>query len=249
VDEFRLYARATRDRWLAVLYVAAALGLAGLPPFGTALGTSIAGDSMVSAGFAWGPVLFVLVCAVTGGAVLRAGLRAYLGLGPRPRTGADESAEETTGADAERDVRSLPRTPLTMAVSIAVLLAGSLALGMVPGVGRAFGAAAGRFTDPAAYISQALGQAAVVRERPVTSTSWTAPGITWGILSAVLAVSLAVAAVYAHRFPASLRRAARPARPVLHGLHRLHSGHIGDYVAWLFAGVAALAALIGLPLR
>jgi multicomponent Na+:H+ antiporter subunit D len=249
VDEVRLHARATRDRWLAALYAAAALGLAGLPPFGTALGTSIAANSMVSAGFAWGPALFILVSAVTGGAVLRAGLRAYLGLGPRPETGADESAEETTGDGEERDVRSLPRTPLTMAVSIAVLLAGSLALGVVPGVGRAFGTAAGRFTDPTAYIRQALGQAAVLPGRVVTGMSWTAPGITWGILSAALAVCLAVAAVYARRLPAPLRRAARPARPVLHGLHRLHSGHIGDYVAWLFAGVAALGALIGLPLR
>jgi multicomponent Na+:H+ antiporter subunit D len=249
VDEFRLYARATGDRRLAVLYFAAALGLAGLPPFGTALGTSIAGDSMVSAGFAWGPLLSVLVSAVTGGAVLRAGLRAYLGLGPRPRTGGDESAEETTGAGAERDAASLPRTPLTMAVPVAVLLAGSLALGMVPAAGRAFGAAARRFTDPTAYISQALGQASVMQGRPVTGTSWTAPGTTWGILSAVLAVCLALAAVYAHRLPAPLHRAGRPARPVLHGLHRLHSGHIGVFVAWLFAGVAALAALIGLPLR
>jgi len=45
-----------------------------------------------------------------------------------------------------------------------------------------------------------------------------------------------------------VRSAFSPARPVLTGLHRLHSGHIGDYVAWLFAGITAVATLIGLPL-
>jgi multicomponent Na+:H+ antiporter subunit D len=34
----------------------------------------------------------------------------------------------------------------------------------------------------------------------------------------------------------------------LSGLRRLHSGHIGDYVAWLFVGVAAFTALVGVPL-
>jgi hypothetical protein len=31
-------------------------------------------------------------------------------------------------------------------------------------------------------------------------------------------------------------------------LGRVHSGHVGDYVTWLFAGTALLAALVGLPL-
>jgi hypothetical protein len=39
-----------------------------------------------------------------------------------------------------------------------------------------------------------------------------------------------------------------PAWPEPALLRRLHSGHVGDYVAWLFAGVAALGVLIGLPL-
>jgi hypothetical protein len=28
----------------------------------------------------------------------------------------------------------------------------------------------------------------------------------------------------------------------------VHSGHVGDYVAWLFLGITAFAALVGLPL-
>ena len=248
VDELRLYACARGDRWLAVLYFGAALGLAGLPPFGPALGKSVAEDALVSSGFAWTPIFFVLVSAATGAAVLRAGLRVYLGLGPRPQP-RDDEAEETTGAEEERDVLSLPRTPVTMVIPIAVLLAGSLAVGVVPAAGRAFGVAAQRFGDAPAYIRQALQQGSVVPGHPVAGTSWTASGVALGVLSTALAACLALAAVYAARLPYPLRLAGRPARPVLHGLHRLHSGHIGDYVAWLFAGVAGLAALIGLPLR
>ena len=249
VDELRLYGCARADRWLAVLYFAAALGLAGLPPFGPALGKSVAEDALVSSGLAWGLIVFIFVSAVTGAAVLRAGLRAYLGLGPRPETGSDEAADETTGAAEERDVLSLPRTPGTMAAAIAVLLVGSLVLGVVPAAGHAFGTAAQRFTDAPSYIRQALQQVTVAPGHAVAGTSWTAPGIAFGLLSAALAVCLALVAIYAARLPARLRWAVRPARPVVHGLHRLHSGHIGDYVAWLFAGVAGLAALIGLPLR
>ena len=34
----------------------------------------------------------------------------------------------------------------------------------------------------------------------------------------------------------------------MHRFHRVHTGHIGDYVAWMFAGMAVLVALVGLPL-
>jgi hypothetical protein len=30
-------------------------------------------------------------------------------------------------------------------------------------------------------------------------------------------------------------------------LHRIHTGHVGDYVAWMFAGMAALVLLVGIP--
>jgi multicomponent Na+:H+ antiporter subunit D len=249
VDEYRLQGCGRHERWLAGLYFAAALGIAGLPGFAAALGQAAAANALASAGFAWGQGLVVLVSAVTGAAVLRAGLRVFFGLGPRPQAEDGELAEETTGAEEEREVASLPRIPATMVVSIAVLLVGSLGLGLVPGAGRAFGTAALRFNDAPAYIRQALQQAAPVAGHPVAGTSWTAPAIFLGILSVALAVCFALAAVYAPRLPAPLRRAGRTARPAVHGLHRLHSGHIGDYVAWLFAGVAGLAAIIGLPLR
>jgi multicomponent Na+:H+ antiporter subunit D len=62
-----------------------------------------------------------------------------------------------------------------------------------------------------------------------------------GLLSAGLAVVVAVVALYP---PTWARRPVRALRPMLTGLHRLHSGHIGDYAAWLVFGAAAIAALM-----
>lgn len=53
VDEHALHGRAREPKGVAVLYGAGALGLAGLPPFGTALGKSITEEAV-------GPALAVL---------------------------------------------------------------------------------------------------------------------------------------------------------------------------------------------
>ncbi|HEX8009233.1 MAG TPA: complex I subunit 5 family protein [Trebonia sp.] len=248
VDEHLLHGRGRRDRLAACLYFAAALGLAGLPPFGTALGKSVTEEALAAAGYGWAPALFVAASAVSGGATLRAGLRVYLGLGPRPDVRpADGAEEETTGAEEEPDIR-LSRTPVTMLFAIGLLLAGSLAAGLLPDAGQAFSAAAQRFTDAAGYIGQALRGAGATPARPDPAAAWTGTGIGLDFLSVALALGVAFGAVYARRAPAALRRAARPARPAAVVLHRVHSGHIGDYVAWLLFGLAALTALLGLPL-
>ena len=82
---------------------------------------------------------------------------------------------------------------------------------------------------------------------PDTATAWTGEGIGLDLLSAALAVGAAFLALYTRRLPGTLRRAARTARPVIAAVRQVHSGHIGDYVAWLFTGIAGLAALLGLP--
>ena len=84
IDELRLYGAGRGERVLPWLWFIAAFTLAGLPPFGIALGRSVAEDAVSGAGYPWALAVFVAVSALTGGAVLRAGARVYLGLGPRP---------------------------------------------------------------------------------------------------------------------------------------------------------------------
>jgi multicomponent Na+:H+ antiporter subunit D len=249
VDEHSLYGRGKGDWVPACLFLLAAAGLAGLPPFGLALGKSVAEDAVAAAGYGWAPVLFIAVSALTGGAALRAGLRVYLGLGPRPTETGAGGGEETTGAEEKPETGQLPRTPATMLLAVGILLAGALAAGVIPGAGQAFADAAQRFNDATGYIGQALFHTATAPLRPDPASAWTGEGIGLDFLSVVLALGVAFLGLYARRLPVALRRAAQPARPVVTALHRVHSGHVGDYVAWLFTGVASLAALVGLPLR
>ncbi|HEY5985751.1 MAG TPA: proton-conducting transporter membrane subunit [Streptosporangiaceae bacterium] len=249
VDELRLYGRGKKEPLAALLFFGSALALAGLPPFGTALGKAMSESAVAAAGHAWAPALYVVVSALTAGAVLRAGLRVYLGLGPRPDPEAVAGAdEETTGAEEERETQKLSRTPATMMLAVVILVAGSLAAGVLPGAGQAFADAAQRFTDTEGYIRQALFHAAATAPHPGPEAVWNAPGIGLDLLAVALAGCFAWVGLFSSRLPALVRALARPGVPVMGALHRLHSGHVGDYVAWLFAGVTAFAALIALPL-
>ncbi|MGI5400801.1 complex I subunit 5 family protein [Streptomyces sp. CA-135486] len=213
VDEHELHGRAGELRLVAAMFVTGGLALAGLPPFAAGLGKAAVEEA------AGGPLtaLFVVVSAVTGGAVLRVAARVFGGLGPRP---SDDTAYETSGEDEEPETKGkLGRVPDTMLAVPAVLLCGALAVGLVPGAAAGVGHA----------VDEAVAGVAAV---PV---HWSAAGVALGLLSTGLAVGLATYAVRQPRRPA--------ARDWTEPLRRLHSGHIGDYVAWVLAGMTLLAAL------
>ncbi|HEV2922349.1 MAG TPA: proton-conducting transporter membrane subunit, partial [Actinomycetota bacterium] len=87
VDERRLRGRGRHMPWAAALMVAGALGLAGVPPFGTFLGKALMEEAALEAGAPWLIGLFVVVAALTSAALLRATGRVFLGLGaPGPRS-------------------------------------------------------------------------------------------------------------------------------------------------------------------
>ena len=81
VDEYDLFGRGTGEKLIGVALVIGALGLAGLPPFGTALGKALSEEAGTAAGYPWVPVLFVAVSALTGAAVLRVAGRVYFATG------------------------------------------------------------------------------------------------------------------------------------------------------------------------
>lgn len=213
VDEHALLGRARAMRAFGVMFAIGGLALAGLPPFATALGKGIAEEAV------GGPltVVFVVVSAVTGGAVLRVTARVFLGLGPRP----EDAAYETSGSDEEPETGGLlSRVPDSMTAVPALLLAAAFAAGVAPG----FGATVARSVNEAGS-----GGAHAAAE-------WTAAGILLGLLSALIALGLAGLAVTR---PNRVTRAPGWVVP----LRRLQSGHVGDYVAWLLFGATALGAL------
>jgi multicomponent Na+:H+ antiporter subunit D len=242
VDEFDLYGAGKTQRALGWVLVAAALALSGLPPFGTALGKALGEDAGMELGYWWVPALFVAVSAVTAGAILRVAGRVFWGLGPRPR---EWSTVRASGS--ERPEAGFERLPLTMAAAIGILLAGALAVGLVPGMHSVANRAGATFIDSAGYARQALHGINVhlVAEQ---APNWTGLGLGLSFVSAGLACLIAIAALYGRRVADGLPALRRVFRPV-DALQRLHSGHVGDYVAFMMVGMLTLAACVGLPLR
>jgi multicomponent Na+:H+ antiporter subunit D len=237
IEERTLHGRARRHRGLGVVYGIAALTVAGLPPWGAFAGKALIEDAALKEpGWAWVPAVITLVCALVGGALLRAGLRVFTGAGDPAPIDSRFLAPEDEGQDEEES--GATRGPAVLA---GVLVLASLALGLVPGLGHAVTAAATRFTDTAAYAAAVLGGHALERAVPHVHP----PGATAYLYAAAsLAGAILVAAL-------GIRGRALPS-PAMRAVDRvraLHSGHAGDYVAWAGVGAAALAGVFALTLR
>jgi multicomponent Na+:H+ antiporter subunit D len=110
----------------------------------------------------------------------------------------------------------------------------ALAVGVVPAFAAAVGRAGEDFTDHAGYLDAVLGGRSAP-PRPAPPPEWTAAGVALDLFSTALAAGCAALAVW-RPVHTGAARAWVPVR-------RMQSGHIGDYVAWVLAGVALLAAL------
>jgi multicomponent Na+:H+ antiporter subunit D len=244
VDERRLAGRGRHLPWLAALMVAGALGLAGMPPFGTFLGKALMEEAAVKTGLPWLIGLFVVVAALTSAALLRATGRVFCGLGPRGGAGAAAARSPDEAA-----VRH-PHVHATQVVPAVGLLAGAVAVGLAPGLADAVQDAAGRFTDRPAYA------AAVLRGAGDLARAGAHPPLHLGgpallaALSALLGLGLALAALLPERLPPRLRRGvARAWGPVAATLRGLHNGSIGDSVTWLVVGMSTFGGLLVLVVR
>ena len=243
VEVSRLHGRA-RALWpVGALFVVAALAIASLPPAGPFLGKAVVEDAaLAEPGYGWVPVVMLVVTALVGGALLRAGARVFWGVGePPPRDPAgepedDDEAESREGGD-ERGTSPLLWAPATL------LLVGAIVWGVLPGLLDAAGRAAAAFVDAHGYAAAALeGHVTAYAVPPELH----GPGATaYGYAAASLAGALLVAVV------SLARREALPARvgAAVDALRRLHSGRTGDYVAWTVLGTAVLGGLFAVALQ
>jgi multicomponent Na+:H+ antiporter subunit D len=283
VDERRLQGRGRHLPWAAALMVAGALGLAGVPPFGTFLGKALMEEAATEAGAPWLVGLFVVVAALTSAALLRATGRVFLGLGgpesgvgglwtaPRPSrrvglrspTGGPDgggsgsataggsgssTAGAGTGVGPPRDHHR--RAHPTQLVPAVGLLVAAVVVGLAPGLTRNAHHAAERFTDRPAYA------AAVLEGAPEPAPAATHPPLQlagpalWAVVSALLGLGLALAALRPDRVPERVRRGVgRVWDPVAATLRGLHDGGIGDSVTWLVVGMATFGTLLAVVVR
>jgi multicomponent Na+:H+ antiporter subunit D len=244
VDELALRGRGRHLPWAAALMVAGALGLAGVPPFGTFRGKALMEEAAAAAGHPWLAAMFVVVAALTSAALLRAAGRVFLGLGGAARDPAPAGA------------KAHPHLHGTLIGPAVVLLAGAVAVGLAPGLAGRVEAAAERFTDRPAYAAAVLQGATEGAARRTAEAGGHGPGAlalpgALAALSALLGLALAAAALLPGRLPRwrPTRALARAWRPTAAILAELHSGNIGDSVAWLVVGMAGFGTLLALVAR
>jgi multicomponent Na+:H+ antiporter subunit D len=241
LDQRRLHGRGREMRWLGIVMAVGGLALADLPGFATGAGKDLMEEAGSEAGLAWVAAVFVVVGAVTGGAVLAATGRVFLGLGdPRP-TGSEGEEGVHTQREEPDPGTLLDRTPLTMSLPTAALAVASAAVGLLPGLGHQLAAAAVQLADTGGYAAAVLGSPTPPPEALEPVHAWAPTGLLTGALGGLGALAVAALSIWGREL-AVLRSSGR----AVAGLRRLHSGHIGDYVTWLALGLGLVAGLLAL---
>ena len=249
VNETWLHGRGRRLRVTGVVFTLAAFGLADLPPFGSFLGQGYIDDSAWAHGLPWLTAVFVACTILTGGATLRVAGGVFYGLGDAPSEDAEMAkmaAEETSETESGKQ-----RTPLTMIIPPALLVACAAALGLIARLGPAVQAAAIRFQDQAGYNATVLAGARIVHPVAIAAaepTGLTVSDVLTATGSAVGAMVLAFLALYWRRLPL-LRRGFEPGTGLTAPVQRFQSGVVNDYVTWIVLGLACIGGMLALIVR
>lgn len=240
VDELELRGAGRREPLAGAALLLGGIGLAVIPPLGPFIGWGL----VSGAAYGWLQPFLIAAAVFPAGAVLRAYLRIFLGLGPkrdpflvRPKTSEEEQAE--TGKHAGPFLR-LPALGL---------LACGLGLAFAPNIANEAVAHAQAFLQPNETALQVL-HGVSVRAPAVPEIHFSFSTIWLGAIAVLLATLLGAVSLFQDVLPGRLRSGGGVTlRPLLAGLRAIHDGVTGEYVAWLTFGVAAIGGALALLIR
>ncbi len=237
IDEYDLHGRGRRVPAVGVLMAVGALLLAALPPFTTFMGKSLLEEGASASGYNWLIVIFIVVSAVTGGAVLRVTGCVFLGWGASEGGHPDQADAAREPVDETREARD--ETPPLMVIVPAVLLVLALVLGLIPGAVPGLERYVALFVRHDAYAAWVLhGHHVALPVLPPSHISLS--DYAYSALSTLGAVGVAAYGLFGTTV---LQGRAQPLRGVINLIRGLHSGHIGDYIAWWSAGVSLIGGV------
>jgi multicomponent Na+:H+ antiporter subunit D len=240
VDEFDLHGKAKGRTGLAIIMIVGALGLLGLPPFGTFFGEALIDHAAENAGLRWLSIIFIIASTLTGGTLLRVIGRVFFGLGsskpPIPGTPEGREDRETSGPPGRMTISMwLPPTLLLLIGATATLL---------PTVRAEIVRHAASILDTHLFAATVLygSRVPLPRAQPLPGLSILRP-----LISLVGAVLVAAVAIYPEMAPVGLLKRFLLAASRVFQIFQ--SGRVGDYVAWLVLGIAGWSGWLLLALR
>ncbi len=245
VDELKLLGQGSRLVGSASIGILLAVGLSGVPPYGTFLGEGIIDHAANEVGFSWISYVFMFAGIVTAAAVLRVIGRFQFGWGLTT----DEQAGGAQGQTDEGPESQGDDIPATMAIPIFLFLLVGIAISLVPHLRDAVSRAAIHFIDAASLHAQLLDHAPLPSYKPEPALPLL-PAIIRGSIATLLAVLLALATLFWEDVPVFGRlNVKNVALTMVRPLRALHSGAIGDYITWITFGTAAMGIAFARLLR
>lgn len=216
VDERRLFGKGRELPFVGVVFVLGAIALADVPPFGTQAGKSLLDLALEHASVGWVIPALALASAIDSAAVFRIAGRIFVGMGDAPAP-----VSEPASDDHHETSDTGGKTPWSMIAAPVLLLAIAVLMGRYD------------LASPALHAADAFTSFGHTALPPQTGKEMLVTAAT-----AVLALLLALAALYPRKIPAALRSLERATRPAVGILRGFHSGIFTDYVSWIVAGVA-----------
>jgi multicomponent Na+:H+ antiporter subunit D len=243
VDEFDLHGRGRDMRTVGVFFALGGVLLAGLPPLALFRGKAMIEGVASSLGYGWLTIVFVIVSAATGGAVLRVAGRVFLGWGASEGPDPSQARAAEERVDETHDPRA--HTPPLMVLLPAVLLLMALGVGFIPGAVDWLQRAGTEFADHAAYPGWVLhGHGLPLPHAKLDPVS------TLEVLSGCVGILLALLTAAIGLFGRPISEALPSAlTAIVRSVRGLHSGDIRDYITWWTAGAGTLGAVCLIALR